>query len=415
MSNHLAIATVTAVLQRMLQTGVVDDVPGAQVTTLRPDNSGSGMPDVGVNIFLYQASPSPAWRNTDLRTRRPKENLIKHAQAGLDLFYLLSFYGNEQELEPQRLLGSAIQTVVDQPILTPEMIRSVTESSSFRFLADSTLDEQVQMVQFVPIQMNSEELSRIWSIFFQIPYILSFAFKATAVLIEGEKMGKASLPVRSRKFSTVLNRPSIDKFESSDGNKQSIIITKTLTIQGKQLLNENVRVQIGKARVTPQVVSDTEVKLDFSTLSSQEREPLKAGVQGLQIVHLKSIDSTSEPQRVIESNALPFILCPEIKIGDLEDLENLGDDFYSGKLTIYVDLIVEPTQRLFLLLNSLSSENLESLILPGKKRRQASHSIQFSLPKIKNGDYLVRVQIDGAESFLTVENNRYSGPLIHIP
>ncbi|NET15985.1 MAG: DUF4255 domain-containing protein, partial [Okeania sp. SIO1H6] len=80
-----------------------------------------------------------------------------------------------------------------------------------------------------------------------------------------------------------------------------------------------------------------------------------------------------------------------------------------------VDLIVEPTQRLFLLLNSLSSENLESLILPGKKRRQASHSIQFLLPKIKNGDYLVRVQIDGAESSLTVENNRYSGPLIHIP
>ncbi|OZH51631.1 hypothetical protein AFK68_29705 [Hydrocoleum sp. CS-953] len=410
MSNHLAIATVTAVLQRMLQTGIVDDVPGAQVTTLRPDSPGSGMPDVGVNIFLYQASPSPAWRNTDLRPRRPKENLIKQAQAGLDLFYLLSFYGNEQELEPQRLLGSAIQTVVDQPILTPEIIRSVTESSSFRFLANSTLDQQVQMVQFVPIQMNSEELSRIWSIFFQIPYILSFAFKATAVLIEGDKIGKAALPVRSREFSTVLNRPSIDKFENSDGRNKPIIMTNTLTIQGKELLNENVRVQIGKARVTPQVVSDMEVKVDLATLLPQEREQLKAGVQGLQIVHLKSI-----PQRVIESNALPFILCPEIKIGDLEDLENLGDDLYSAKLTIHVDLIVEPAQRLFLLLNSLSSENLESLILPGKKRRKASHTIHFSLPKIKNGDYLVRVQIDGAESSLTVENNRYSGPLIHIP
>ena len=38
MSNYLAVATVTATLSRALTTAVAADVPGATVTTLRPDD-----------------------------------------------------------------------------------------------------------------------------------------------------------------------------------------------------------------------------------------------------------------------------------------------------------------------------------------------------------------------------------------
>ena len=38
MSNFLAIATVTATLSRLLQAAVGADVPGATVTTIRPDD-----------------------------------------------------------------------------------------------------------------------------------------------------------------------------------------------------------------------------------------------------------------------------------------------------------------------------------------------------------------------------------------
>ena len=40
MSNHLAIATVTATLQRILQDTAQVDVEGARVTTVRSDNVG---------------------------------------------------------------------------------------------------------------------------------------------------------------------------------------------------------------------------------------------------------------------------------------------------------------------------------------------------------------------------------------
>ena len=69
MSNHLAIATVTATLRDVVFSSVSADVPGADVTMVRPDGAGSGVPTTGVNIFLYQVSPSAAARNEDLPTR----------------------------------------------------------------------------------------------------------------------------------------------------------------------------------------------------------------------------------------------------------------------------------------------------------------------------------------------------------
>ena len=198
MSNYLAIATVTATLQRLLQSAIQLDLPGAKVTTVRPEASGGKTPEVGVNIYLYQVIPSPGWQNYDLRSRRPKGELVKQAQAALDLFYIMTFYGNDLELEPQRLLGSAVRTMVDNPILTPEMIRATLNQSNFRYLADSTLEQQLERVTIIPSKMNTDELSKIWSVLFQTPYVLSFACQSSAVLIEGNRQKRQSLANKER-------------------------------------------------------------------------------------------------------------------------------------------------------------------------------------------------------------------------
>ena len=72
MSNYLAIATVTATLQKMLQEEIGREMPGIQVSTLRPAAVSSNISGACLNIYLYHATPNPAWRNADLRTRRPK-------------------------------------------------------------------------------------------------------------------------------------------------------------------------------------------------------------------------------------------------------------------------------------------------------------------------------------------------------
>lgn len=439
MSNYLAIATVTAALQRLLQEGIQEDVPGATVTTIRPDNPGSANQTVGINIYLYQATPNPAWRNADLRTRRPKGDLIKHGQAALDLHYLLTFYGNEQALEPQRLMGSAIRTLVDRPTLTRDTIQDTIEQSNLTFLSDSTLADQVQLVQFIPSSITTEDLSRIWSVFFQIPYSLSFAFQGTAVLIQGEKPGKTALPVRKREFYVSPIRPVIDQvklerpqfaIEAVEEAEERALepLTRSsdwvIVIQGRRLLGEQTTVRIGRADVTPQIVTDEEVRLQLSRLSPAESGGLRAGVQGVQVVHpsqARSIAGRSEaaaPDLEVESNVLPLVLCPTI----LSDSGGLtvtnaveqDEDVYRGSVTVRLDVTVTPEQRVFLLLNG--TETPKTYIFRASRRTANTDVIHFPIQEVVADAYLARVQVDGAESPLTVDrDNQYTGPVVTVP
>ncbi len=59
MSNYLAIATVTAALQQVLQTPVQSAVTGANVGFSRPDGKASAKGPL-VNIYLYRVTPNAA-------------------------------------------------------------------------------------------------------------------------------------------------------------------------------------------------------------------------------------------------------------------------------------------------------------------------------------------------------------------
>ena len=156
MSNYLAIATVTAALSRVLQAAIGIDVPGAVATTVRPNGPSSGVPDIGVNIFLYQSTPNTSWRNHDLPTRRPDSTMAQRPQMAIDLHYLLSFYGDEATLEPQRLLGSTLRTLHTKPILTRQDIQNTV--TAIDFLNDSNLAEAVESVKFILIPLNLQAL-----------------------------------------------------------------------------------------------------------------------------------------------------------------------------------------------------------------------------------------------------------------
>ncbi|MBE9140927.1 DUF4255 domain-containing protein [Nodosilinea sp. LEGE 07088] len=425
MSNYLAIATVTAALQRLLQTSISTDVPGANVTTLRPDNPAAMSLSMGINVYLYQVTPNPAWRNADLRTRRPKGDLIKHGQAGLDLHYLLTFYGNEQELEPQRLMGSAIKTLVDQPTLTQKSIRETIANSNLSFLARSTLDDQSQVVQFIPSSITTEDLSRIWSVFFQVPYTLSFAYQGMAVLIEGDKPGSAPLPIRRRQFiddgvGNKSTRPVIEQVDVENTSEGAVTAQSRLIIKGRNLWHSQVQVQIGAAQVTPQEVSPTQVVVDLSALSGAERRSLRAGVQGIQIIHLAAgRQRAAASGGEVESNVEPLVLCPTIS-RDGQDMssttEERDEDRHWGDIAVTIDMEIAPTQRVFLILNGLAEHRAESYIFRASRRSSNERTARFPLEAVAPDRYLVRVQIDGAESPLWInDNEEYADPTVVIP
>src|SRR5262249_38186519 len=145
-------------------------VSGAHVTALPPDAS-SGLPNPGINIFLYQVSPNPALRNADLPTRASKGALLRRPQIALDLHYLLTFYGDEASLEQQRLLGAVALALHAYPELPRTLIDHVETATPY--LAGAGLSQQSELVRFVPVNFSLEELSKLWSFLLKIDYVLS--------------------------------------------------------------------------------------------------------------------------------------------------------------------------------------------------------------------------------------------------
>jgi Pvc16 N-terminal domain len=443
MSNHLAIATVTATLARIVQAGVKAATGAAPtVTTLRPV-AGGGIPEVGVNIFLYHATPNTAINNADLNLRRPKGELVRRWQVGFDLNYLLTFYGDEERLEPERLMGCAVKTLCDYPFLTATHFRQTINDPLFGYLADSTLPEQVERVKLLPLGVNTDEIARIWNTMPQSNSSLAIAYQASYVLIEGDEMGDTPVPVRERRTYVGLGQPSIERVMHVDKPQRApITLDSTLSIVGQNLVSEDTRIYIGPAIVKAQSLKDSQATVVLKELIAAG---LRAGVQSLQVAHFPPSDRRTEPSRLqepdftIKSNAIAIILCPTIE--DVPILEPLSLDQWAGDtasttlndkdprngtILITVDLEVDPAQYVVVILNKMipagSPGKLVSSIFRAKERDMPTRMLAFPFEQLQPGEYLVRVHVDGAESGFIVETNptsptfdQFVGPKIVIP
>jgi hypothetical protein len=206
MSNTLAIATVSATLQQLLLNEVSKTQPGTKVTIGMPASPGTTNT---INICLYQVGLNAAYRNHALPMRNSQGKLIQQPQIGLDLYYVLSFYGDEQRLETQRLLGATVQALNIYSVLTKEQINLTIAQSLYDFLADSDLaDEPVEQIKFTPTFANGEGeggATAMWSIFFKdVAYPLSVTYKASVVLISASEEVVQTLPVQTTTVTTTI-------------------------------------------------------------------------------------------------------------------------------------------------------------------------------------------------------------------
>jgi uncharacterized protein DUF4255 len=401
MSSYLAIATVTAALQQMLQTAVGNAVPNANVGFSRPDaGGGSGAPLV--NLFLYQVTPNAAYRNADLSTRRPDGTLVKRPQAALDLHYLFTFHGNEDKLEPQRLLGAVTSVLNQQPLLSLHDINKAEQF--FTFLGDSGLENQIERVRITPTSLTLEEFSKLWSAFFQVEYNLSAAYQASVVLIEGTDSPQEALPVQSRNLYTAPFRwPRVDRIVSQAGADVPILSVDTILIQGRQLRGEITVVLTEDQELTPSNVRENEITL---TLPAS----VHAGVKSLQVVQKTLLGTPPVAHRGVESNAAAFVLRPSIGNISTAPGQPGGTD-----VTLDLSPQVAAGQRAVLILNQTGAIPSASFVSPPVIPDLDTGQVTFNVTGMPAGAYLTRVQVDGAESVLTPgPNNQFSGPLVNL-
>jgi hypothetical protein len=438
MSNFLSIAAVTEAFRQVLgEAATASNVAGATATAVRPTSGTSNgqpgqPPTTGVNLFLYQVTPNGSFRNVDAPTRRADGTLIQPSRSAYDLHYLLTFYGSEANLEQQRILGSVLRALHAVPVLTHKRLETV--KMSFPFLAAANVETEAESIRLTMQALNLEELSKLWSVFFQTTYNLSLAFQASVVFIDGTEVASPALPVQSRNVyvrpfvQPVVERVLSQKTPTGEAlPDRAIVVGDTVVLQGRQLQGDVNLVRLGELEITPLEVNETQIKflLDMPPFTPQS---LRAGVQGLQVIQQILMGTPEMPHEGVESNVVPFVLRPTVTAGAVSISNHVVDTvtLCTDDVTLNFSPRVGVRQRVVLLLNEFNppttrppwAYRFEVPFTPANPADTSVASIVTRVREVAAADYLVRVQVDGAESPLDPgpdpDNPFFSAPLVTI-
>ena len=402
MSNHYAIATVTATLRELLDQAVGADLPGAHASMVSPDSGAAGLADPGVNIFLFQASANAAWRNEDLPTRGSEGARTQRSRVGIDLHYLFTFYGADAQFVPQLVLATVIRVLHANPVLSRTQIEAAVSANPTTLLG-SNLAAEVERVKFTQMPISLEELSKLWSVFFQTTYHLSVVYQGSVVLLDSEDSFSSPLPVRARNvYVEILREPLVEAVVAASGDGDPILDGAALRIRGRGLSDPNVRVLIDGDVAVLGTVTDTEI--------TATPQPIAAGVHGLVIEHPRDMGTPAIAHGSVRSDIFPFVLAPHIRMpGPMTpDIQVIGADVQVG-----VDPAVGKDQRAALVLNELVATNAHAYTFVAPSRLADTNQPMFTTAGVAPGPYLVRVQVDGADSPLEVDAaGTYSQPQV---
>lgn len=441
MSNALAIAAVTAVLKDLLGNGLkaykVSDIVGGDVTVsaLPPDRvviTGSEDP-TQLNLFLHQVTPNQGWRNVALPSRNANGERVASPPLALNLHYLLTAYG-AKDLYPEIILGHAMQLLHETAVLTRDAIRKalapLAPPPEFpSALATSELADQVEQLRITPETMNTEEVSRLWAAL-GAHYRSTAAYQVAVVLIESSRSIKPGLPVGDpgrNIYVLPFHQPVIERVVAAAGETAPISAASTLLIQGQHLRASPVQVRVGNIDLTSAVAAVRETEITVP-LPSPLPAGLYAGVQVVRVIHPIEMGTPPALHRGFESNVAVFVLRPAIAPPTVENLANDGtiDGVAAKKGEIKVDFNpkIEKRQRVMLLLNQFNAPpsgpaRAYSFKAPvdngitGANTETAT--IRFPFKGVVAGAYLIRAQVDGAESVLTVDGSgQYANPRVTI-
>jgi hypothetical protein len=421
MSNTLAIATVTATLRSILNDAVSGVVHDAVATYLRPDSQSLTPPCV--NIFLYQVTPSPAWRNSDLPTRKSDGTLLQRPRTGLDLHYLLTFHGDDGDLLPQLMLGAVVLELHAAPILPRDRIATVaaTETGSGgrgNFLQNSDLADQVELVRFAPTSLSLEELSKLWMTFPDVDYVLSAVYVASVVLIETDDQPPGpALPVLKPNVTAIpFSLAVIDAVEPQPV-ELALSPPTPITLIGRNLDPGDDALFTTPGQSDP-LIGTVQPGPGGDELTVLLPAGLHPGVNTVRLAQLAPVlspppTSPPSPHVLAQSNAAAFILRPTVV--------SIGPGSPPGSLTAVVSPKVGPKQQVFLLLNQIGVAAPLAFALPAAPHATETDTFTFDLTgfqggPIPPGEYLARVRVDEAESALNVDpSGGFSGPTVTIP
>ena len=405
MSDYLAVAGVSAVLKWVLydalMSGPTTILGGglSGISALSPDLIATGADEQPqVNLFMYYASRNSSYRNVGLPSLDDQGNRLSNPPLALNLHYLVSAYG-KNEFDAEILLGWAMQVLHENPILPRQTIQDklaemVTGASvpELQLIATTTLASQTEHIKITPESLSNEEISKLWMAF-STHYRPTTSYQISVVLIQETQPFQSNLRVRHRKILVLpWQSPSIESL-----SPQIIGAGETLTITGQNFISGTPSDTLvsfdGSPPILPASVQGSCIRIIIPTT-------LQAGVRTVRIVNRIRFGVPTDPHPGFSSSPTPFLLVPAITTPP-PIVANVG-----STLSLAVTPPVGRNQQAVLLIGDSAIEINARAPSDPPTSTNLSFPIPSDFPHSHPPVSLpLRVQIDGAQSGLTLDTN----------
>ncbi len=402
MSDYLAVGGVSAVMKSLLTNALAQGGPStilgaaAGITNVAPDLVATGPDEAAqINIFLYYASINPALRNLGLPSMNAGGARLSNPPLAINLHYLVTAYGSNP-YDAEILLAWAMQVFHSTPVVPRDTIQqALTDLVSVlpappeqSLISASTLANQVEHIRITPETLTTEEIYRLWTAF-QTHYRPTTSYQVSVVVIQDTQSFASNLPVQRR---SVLALPLISPLIESVAPAMATS-GQTQTLTGSNFLGDTAAgTQVsfdGGAGVAAATVQGSCVRVVVPST-------LQAGTHTVRVLRSVTFPSSTVAHPGFSSNPVPFQLVPVIQLPATPPIHA-----QQGK-----PLTLTLTPAVGVLQNAVVYIGDQAVPVPSRPLSGPASSPQITVTvpdTIAVGAYPLRVEVDGAQSRLTLD------------
>ena len=424
MSNFRALAVVTATLEHVLQdaanqaVGQADVRVGAPTAKLAEDGSPL------INLFLFRVLPNTQHRNDHFPSRDGAGTQRARARVHLDLHYVLSFYGDAAKFEPERLYGAAALALEHAPGLSvAAMEAAIADNANQAILAASDLAAQGRVIGLEPELPSLEDWSKLWSVFFQVPYALSATYVVRNIAIETQDDPGPPLPVATPEiYAAPMGPLQIRSIGPSAGQTGPAPWGGTLHLTGTGIarFGNSLRIDGEPLPLGEDAIAGDALALTLDAALFGGALP-KAGAHQREVV-AAPVDPGLPDRLRRGSNVVAFAILPVMTQIAAAAGPGSAAGLRSGTVTVDIDPPLRAGQSATLLLNAFGPGQLGNAAIEATAPAAFPASqLVFAFTDLAASDYLARVDVDGFASQPEVGTDpqlptfgRITGPLVDL-
>jgi hypothetical protein len=408
MSDYLAVGGVSAVLKSLLTTALADGGPStilgasAGITNVAPDLVKTGPDETAqINVFLYYASMNAALRNFGLPSMNAAGGRLSNPPLAINLHYLITAYGSNP-FDSEILLAWAMKVFHDTPVVPRDTIETALQDllsvlpvpPEQKLISASTLASQVEHIRITPEALTTEEIYRLWTAF-QTSYRPTTSYQVSVVVIQDTQGFASNLPVQQRSVLALpLISPLIDSITPT-----MAVLGQTITINGSNFLGDTAAATTVSFDTAAGVAA---ASVQGSCVRVVVPSTLFAGTHSIRVMRSVTFPSSSVAHPGFASNPAPFQVVPIIQPPTTPPPPPAApyQATQGSPFTLTLSPVVGVMQQVVVYIGDQAIP-MPPMPLSGPA---TSATITVTVPAtIPVGNYPLRVEVDGAQSRLTLD------------